>query len=204
MSTSFGIKISELRREAEISQKEAAEALGISQALLSHYEKGIRECGLEFIRRVADYYDVTADFLLGLSDNRRGLSNLFEKTNLASDEDMKMQTIYRATVRMGEHMNSLGGGNSNISRWFLALSIYRFMVLGAKAEVIPHKWFKLKPEIAALSSSAMLDYFLSNFNEGKQEKKHSYSKDEPQAYKTLISSCEEYLAQNIGCLIENK
>ena len=38
-----------LRKEQGFSQKKVAEDLGISQALLSHYEKGIRECGLNFV-----------------------------------------------------------------------------------------------------------------------------------------------------------
>ena len=41
-----------LRKERGITQKQAAEDLGVSQALLSHYEKGIRECGLDFVVRV--------------------------------------------------------------------------------------------------------------------------------------------------------
>ena len=48
-----------LRKERGITQKQAAEDLGVSQALLSHYEKGIRECGLDFVVRVADYYNVS-------------------------------------------------------------------------------------------------------------------------------------------------
>ena len=38
-----------LRKERGITQKQAAQDLGISQAQLSHYEKGIRECGLAFV-----------------------------------------------------------------------------------------------------------------------------------------------------------
>ena len=45
---------------------------GISQALLSHYEKGIRECGLDFVIRCADYYHVSCDYLLGRSPDRNG------------------------------------------------------------------------------------------------------------------------------------
>ncbi len=60
-----------LREERGLSQKKAAEALGISQPLLSHYEKGIRECGLEFVVRAADLYDVSCDYLLGRSAERR-------------------------------------------------------------------------------------------------------------------------------------
>ena len=50
-----------LRKERGITQKQAAEDLGVSQALLSHYEKGIRECGLDFVVRVADYYNVSCE-----------------------------------------------------------------------------------------------------------------------------------------------
>ncbi len=70
MNSYFPRTITMLRREKGLSQKQAAADLEISQALLSHYEKGIRECGLDFVCRAADYYDVTADFLLGRSPNR--------------------------------------------------------------------------------------------------------------------------------------
>lgn len=56
-----------LRKEKNITQKQAAEDLGIAQALLSHYEKGKRECGLEFLLKAADYYNVSTDYLLGRS-----------------------------------------------------------------------------------------------------------------------------------------
>ena len=59
MSISFATKISTLRREKNITQKVAAEELGISQALLSHYEKGIRECNLSFVAKAALYYNVS-------------------------------------------------------------------------------------------------------------------------------------------------
>ena len=54
-----------LRKERGIPQKQAAADLGISQALLSHYENGIRECGLGFVVRAAEYYGVSCDYLLG-------------------------------------------------------------------------------------------------------------------------------------------
>lgn len=54
-----------LRKERGLSQKQAAMDLGISQALLSHYERGIRECGLEFLVRCGEYYHVSCDYLLG-------------------------------------------------------------------------------------------------------------------------------------------
>lgn len=71
-NSKFAATLSQLRRERGISQKKAAGDLGISQALLSHYEKGIRECGLDFVVKCADYYGVTTDYLLGVSASRNG------------------------------------------------------------------------------------------------------------------------------------
>lgn len=74
MASDFNRIITLLRKEKGVTQKEAAAALGISQALLSHYEKGIRECGLDFVVRVANYYNVSCDYLLGRSADRSGLT----------------------------------------------------------------------------------------------------------------------------------
>ncbi len=72
MNADFSRIITLLRKERKISQKKAAADLGVSQALLSHYEKGIRECGLEFLVKIADYYDVSVDYLLGRSPEPKG------------------------------------------------------------------------------------------------------------------------------------
>ena len=85
MNFDFATKISALRREKGISQKKAAEDLEISQALLSHYEKGIRECNLDFVKKISAYYSVTSDYLLGLSDTKQGFNEIFESTDLLSD-----------------------------------------------------------------------------------------------------------------------
>ncbi len=68
----FARSLSLLRRERGVSQRVAAKDLGISQALLSHYENGAREPGLAFVRKACDYYRVSADFLLGRSMSRNG------------------------------------------------------------------------------------------------------------------------------------
>ena len=72
MNSHFPRIITLLRKERGLSQKKAAEALHISQALLSHYEKGIRECGLDFVVRTADFYGVSCDYLLGRTPDRSG------------------------------------------------------------------------------------------------------------------------------------
>ncbi len=85
MTSEFNRIITLLRKERGITQKQAASDLGVSQALLSHYEKGIRECGLEFVVKVADYYNVSCDYLLGRSTDRSGLTLNIE--DLPTDEN---------------------------------------------------------------------------------------------------------------------
>ena len=64
MHSDFSRCLSLLRQERGVSQRTAAKDLGISQALLSHYENGAREPGLGFVCRACDYYGVSADYLL--------------------------------------------------------------------------------------------------------------------------------------------
>ena len=87
MNTDFPRIITLLRKEKGMSQKQAAAELGISQALLSHYEKGIRECGLDFLVRVAKYYDVSCDYLVGITSDRKGAI-----LNIESDESNTQET----------------------------------------------------------------------------------------------------------------
>lgn len=72
MNADFARTLGLLRQEKDVSQRKAAKDLGISQALLSHYENGIREPGLAFVVRACDYYHVSADYLLGRTLSRDG------------------------------------------------------------------------------------------------------------------------------------
>ena len=76
MVRSFPETLSALRREKNISQRTAAAELGISQALLSHYENGVREPGLNFVCKACDYYGVSADYLLCRSEVPDPLASL--------------------------------------------------------------------------------------------------------------------------------
>jgi transcriptional regulator with XRE-family HTH domain len=69
MERNFAQTLSDLRKSRGYSQRKVARDLGISQALLSHYENGFREPGIEFICRVCDYYNISADYLLCRTEN---------------------------------------------------------------------------------------------------------------------------------------
>lgn len=84
MNNHFPRILTLLRKGRGLSQKEVAASLEISQALLSHYEKGIRECGLDFVVKVAEYYKVSCDYLLGLSPHQNGAT--IKVSDLPDDE----------------------------------------------------------------------------------------------------------------------
>lgn len=86
MNADFPRIITLQRKERKISQKQAAADLGISQALLSHYEKGIRECGLDFLVKTADYYNVSCDYLLGRTPSPDRQFIPHENTQSAEDD----------------------------------------------------------------------------------------------------------------------
>ena len=96
MNDSFPRIITLLRTERNITQKDAARDLNISQALLSHYERGARECGLDFLLKIADYYGVSCDYLLGRTSERTGarltVNDIPEPEN-ADDSMMKGSTL---------------------------------------------------------------------------------------------------------------
>ena len=65
----FSERIKSLRAERGLSQKEIANSIGISESAYQRYEQPTREPTLGKIIKIADYYDVSTDFLLGLSDD---------------------------------------------------------------------------------------------------------------------------------------
>lgn len=96
MNKDFPRIITMLRKEKKLSQKQVATDLEISQALLSHYEKGIRECGLDFIVKIAEYYGVSCDFLLGRTPERTGATLSFDDIpddNPDNEENIKGNTL---------------------------------------------------------------------------------------------------------------
>ena len=108
MATDFSRTLSLLRQEKGISQRKAAAALGISQALLSHYENGIREPGLAFVTRVCDFYHVSADFLLGRSASRDGSMIDSEELYDGSAEKGSLRGSIMATLQKKLAVNTTG------------------------------------------------------------------------------------------------
>lgn len=96
MGPDFSRCLTLLRKEKGISQRAAAKELGISQALLSHYENGIREPGLTFVTRSCDFYGVSADFLLGRTLARDGTTIV--DANSLYDDTAEKNNVMRGNI----------------------------------------------------------------------------------------------------------
>ncbi|MDO4339785.1 MAG: helix-turn-helix transcriptional regulator [Eubacteriales bacterium] len=66
-------RIQDLRVDSDLSQKQLSEILHISQRSYSHYETGSRGIPIEMLIRLADYYDISVDYLLGRTDRKEML-----------------------------------------------------------------------------------------------------------------------------------
>ena len=63
------MRIKELRKSRHISQLKMAMDLNMTQNTLSRYETGDREPGINQLIRIADYFHVSIDYLIGRSDD---------------------------------------------------------------------------------------------------------------------------------------
>lgn len=67
----FGTKLLSLREEAKQNQTEVAKNLETTQRKISYWETGQTEPSLDDLRRICKYFQISADYLLGLTDDPR-------------------------------------------------------------------------------------------------------------------------------------
>ncbi len=110
----FARSLAKLRKEKKVSQRTAAAALGVSQALLSHYENGLREPGLEFLAKAGRYYGCSVDRLLGL-------------------ETLPTETVSVSAVSAAKAVTEFAAAQSEalgeLAEDYLLLAAYRLMQL---------------------------------------------------------------------------
>ena len=62
----------ELREDNDRTQQEIADYLGTSQTMYARYERGANELPIRHLIRLCEYYHVSSDYFLGLSQNKKG------------------------------------------------------------------------------------------------------------------------------------
>lgn len=64
-------RIRDLREDSDKTQTEIAEHLGISQTMYARYERGANELPIRHLIKLADFYGVSTDYILGRTDNQK-------------------------------------------------------------------------------------------------------------------------------------
>lgn len=62
-------RLRDLREDKDMKQADIAQLLGIAQTVYSRYERGFQNIPLEHLIKLADYYGVSTDYILGRTNN---------------------------------------------------------------------------------------------------------------------------------------
>lgn len=80
----FGERLRLLREERKMGQKEIADLLDVSVSSVGKYENGDRTLSPDAIIKLADFFDVSSDFLLGRSEVREPAEKILAKFNIGN------------------------------------------------------------------------------------------------------------------------
>ncbi len=193
----FAEILSRLRKERGISQKKAASDLGISQALLSHYEKGIRECGLDFVIKCSEYYGVTTDYLLGVSDSRNGVDIAYISA-FESGEGSSLQTLAQASnILLKMLATSKDVSTGKCINDYYTLCIYRGALTMAKAGILPKELFKLDFNLGRELVSAAMAIEDARFVFIEDKSRTGTDLSEKTALHSIIENAEEHILTSL-------
>lgn len=90
----IGATLSDLRKKSGLTQKEFAQIFNVSEDAISHYEQGINLINIELLCKIADYFQVSADYLLGRSLGKFDYSKLNDKLS----QDMTLGEMVNTVV----------------------------------------------------------------------------------------------------------
>lgn len=128
---SFGDKLFQLRTERGIYQKELAEYLAVSIGTISNYENCVHSPDLETLCRFAEYFQVSTDFLLELTDNAETMENL----NVQLSESHTVGNALNAIQELSMP------GRQKIIKYLTMINIYEEMpkkerIIGKQKQII--------------------------------------------------------------------
>ncbi len=86
----FGEIEKELRLRRGLTIDDVAIGTGISKAAISRYESGVREPAFHLIKYFCLFYNVSSDYLLGLTDDPKGIFGVtYDPTQIEEDEELE-------------------------------------------------------------------------------------------------------------------
>jgi len=106
----FKSRLYSLREDADLSQKELAERLNLKSSAISKYEKGLSQPSIPTLIKIAEIFNVSVDYLLGLSSLKNPYS-----TDVFTPKEAEIITKYRKLskenqIRIDERMGTMIDG----------------------------------------------------------------------------------------------
>lgn len=98
-------KIAKLRKDFDLTQKELSDKIGINQSVLNRIEKGTRSVRDDELKAIADYFNVSTDFLLGRKNTNRGANLSSEQKKLLNGFDGLNDESKRLILGMISQLN---------------------------------------------------------------------------------------------------
>lgn len=101
----FGATLKKLREEKHLTQEQLGKFINISKANISKYEAGKLQPNIETINFLAEFFEVSIDYLLGRSDIRNPYKAevLLEKSNKAYRVHLEQCDLPKEALREIEH-----------------------------------------------------------------------------------------------------
>lgn len=99
-------RLIELRKQQNLTQQDMARILGISRQAYSNYELGNREADYATLKKIANYFDVTVDYLLGESDIPRRTTDADIKVALFGGDGEVTDEMWDEVRNFAEYVRS--------------------------------------------------------------------------------------------------
>ncbi len=199
MQGSFASRLTEQRKARGLSQKQAAADLGVSQALLSHYENGIRECGLAFVVKAAEYYGVSCDYLLGRTTNEVSLKTGPQLADTEEDVNWTTNTILRSALVTGGYVMKDKTLKQFVKSVY-SLGTYFVICAGVKRKILPASWLG-QNSANEKQYRFLVTSFLDSLDEIQPRGSAARQIDVPASVVTLSAWINDYLNMKIADLL---
>lgn len=102
----FRIRLKELRESKGLSQYAFAKKIGVAQSTVGGWEAGKREPNFEMVQKIADYFGVTADYLIGRTSEKKPTNQSIEEITLTEEDQAD---ISRDFERIKERLENADG-----------------------------------------------------------------------------------------------
>ena len=102
----FRTRLKKLREEKSLTHKDIAVFLGVNYNTVGNYERGTRQPDLETTNKIADYFDVSVDYLIGRT-NERSLKKAADYSSLSKRHQKMIKTYDEFAESDDPHLRKL-------------------------------------------------------------------------------------------------